>query len=200
MHEELMLNTQVPEALRRYGAKGEAREMIKAHNDMIMRKALAFEGRPTCEIRTLESEERTAKNQQIQLLSSFEDAGYRATAKRFLEKVLPGVKQELAGYDAEVKEATAKYNEAVARLQEATAELKKSKKKRSDFCRDIGTIIVKPFLYANEGGGILPRCGKTPQRLYPQLGFSVPSYNFEPAEHIEYMLQEINRREGLVND
>ena len=79
-------------------------------------------------------------------------------------------------------------------------ERKKSKKKRSDFCRDIGTIIVKPFLYANEGGGILPRCGKTPQRLYPQLGFSVPSYNFEPAEHIEYMLQEINRREGLVND
>lgn len=187
-----------PEILGLFGwdVKRETKSMFKAHNEMVERKASAFDGdRSTGEIRTFEEGERIARNQRQQLLSSFENKEYRATAKRFLEKVLPVMRQDIAKYDAEVKEASEKYKEAAAKLKEASLELEKCRNKRQYHCGLLGDAVIKPFLYANEGGGVISRCGYIPQNLYPQLGFSVPSYNFDPVAHAEYMLQEIDRRD-----
>lgn len=189
----------VPEILGLFGwdVKQESKAMYKAHNEMMQRKAGAFERvRPTGEIRTVKDGERIAEIQSRQLLSSFEDKEYRAAARRFLEKVLPVMKQEIAKYDAEVKEAAAKQREAAAKLKEASLELERCRNKRQYHCGLLGDAVIKPFLLANEGGGVIHRCGHIPQRLYPQLGFMVPSYNFDPVTHVEYMLQEIERRDA----
>ena len=189
----------VPEILGQFGwdVKQESKAMFKAHNEMMLLKAGVFEGnRPTGEIRTVKDGERIAERQSRQLLSSFEDKEYRAAARRFLEKVLPVMKQDIVKYDAEVKEAAAKQREAAAKLKEASLELERCKNKRQYHCGLLGDAVIKPFLYVNDGGGVINKCGYIPQRLYPQLGFMVPSYNFDPVAHVEYILQEIERRDA----
>ena len=186
---ELSLENKAPEILCKMGLRHDAKVMIKAHNEILTRKARAVPTK-TDHVKTQEQADREEKNRQKQLRSSFTQKEYRDTARGFLEKVLPKAKAGIEDYDKALKEATEKYKAVSAELAKCKQDLEKCKAERKEYCRELNRAVIEPFIYANSGGNVLHNVGKV-ENLYPQLSFYVPSHNFEPIDHIEYMLSFI---------
>lgn len=189
--EELLLKVEAPEILCKWGLKHEAKEMIKAHNAIIERKAGAI-ARPDG-MRTVKQAETIRQNQQKQRFSAFRNSEeYRKTARAFLEKVLPMLKRESVNYEKAIHDATEKYNAVSAELEKCKHELAKCRQNKKDFDRTVDKAVIQPFIYANDILQSQSSAIGSTEPLYPQLKFLCGGHNVAPAEHIQYMLSFID--------
>lgn len=192
MKDELLLEVKAPEILCDMGLKAEAKDMIRAHNEILSAKAGALPGARSGLLTRPEQEARREQYKKEQLKSSFFNASYREKARRFLEKVLPKAKQGIVKYDKAVKDAQDRYNTVAKELEACKQALERSKEERADYCRELYTAVIEPFIYANSGGSAFSAYfGRRISQLYPHLSFYVASPNKEPIDHIEYMLSYI---------
>ena len=197
MKDELLLEVKAPEILCDMGLKAEAKDMIRAHNEILSAKARALPGARSGLLTTPEQEARREEYKKEQLKSSFFNASYREKARRFLEKVLPKAKQGIVKYDKAVKDAQDRYNTVSRELEQCRKDLEACRQARKDYCRELDTAVIEPFIYANSGGRAFSDCfGKKISQLYPHLSFYVASPKKEPIDHIEYMLSYIGTFDG----
>lgn len=194
MNTEELLEVKAPEILCSMGLKAEAKDMIRAHNEILSAKAGARPGARTGIIQTEEDGRRYEQNRKKQLKSSLQiNIPYREKARRFLEKVLPKAKQGIVKYDKAVKDAQDRYNTVSRELEQCRKDLEACRQARKDYCRELDTAVIKPFIYANSGGKALSEVyGNEIAPLYPHLRFLTASHNNEPIEHMEYMLSYID--------
>ena len=197
MKDELLLEVKAPEILCDMGLKAEAKDMIRAHNEILSAKAGALPGARSGLLTTPEQEARREQYKKEQLKSSFFNTSYREKARRFLEKVLPKAKQGIVKYDKAVKDAQDRYNTVSRELEQCRKDLEACRQARKDYCRELDTAVIKPFIYANSGGkAFSDYYGKRIAPLYPHLDFYTSSHENEPIDHIEYMLSYIDTLNG----
>ena len=192
MNTEELLEVKAPEILCSMGLKAEAKDMIRAHNEILSAKAGALQGARNGLLTTPEQGAQRERYKEEQLKSSFSNPSYREKARRFLEKVLPKARQGIVKYDKAVKDAQDRYDTVSKELEKCKRELNKCKQERKEYCQELDTAVIKPFIYANSGGSTFSAYfGKRIAPLYPHLNFNVASHNREPIDHIEYMLSYI---------
>lgn len=203
MNTEELLEVKAPEILCSMGLKAEAKDMIRAHNEILSAKGKALPGSSSGLLRTHEQGEKQEAYIAEQLKSSLFSSSYREKARRFLEKVLPKAKQGIVKYDKAVKDAQDRYNTVARELEQCRKDLEACRQARKDYCRELDTAVIKPFIYANSGGKeFSDYYGMRIAPLYPHLNFYTASHENEPIEHMEYMLSYIgtlNRASSYIH-